>query len=511
MAREVGMPIDKATFIKAWGFRRDPFATTTAEQEKEFLPACFVRAPWFNELVGDPRQPHTFLLFAPRGYGKTSHRVELKRILTEDYAALVLELTDLNTFGAAPTLEWYRDTIYQIALRQIAAQLDRTPAYRHAPQPDPHYQFLLDAQRTFAPLDLRSPTPPSDSFQRHTRQWGMLQWMRQLAALASFAGYSGVYILIDGLDENVATTQHPEAMWSYIAPLLEAPNVLQESGIAFKFFIPDALAHYMRSNAKGRLDRLASRELEWNEPQLVSLLGSRLSTLSRISETANIGRVRAFADLCAVSYDVDLRLAYAAQGSPRNLFTLANRIIEQHCDTVSNDNIDTPIAMNTIAAILDERDGGYIPNPAPHPPLPAPSPTARSVPASLPTVPAPPQPLSPPSAATEQPLLYFSKDHGCAWVENRQLYLEGLVLTCMEYLWARRGLLVTFDDLINILYPDEERQLELADPKESADKIIERLRRELEPERAARQASRYILAVRGKGYRLAAFTETPPG
>ncbi|NJL55310.1 hypothetical protein HC928_09095 [bacterium] len=101
------MPIDKAAFIRARGFSRDPFATTTAEQEKEFLPSCFVRAPWFNELVGDPRQPHTFLLFAPRGYGKTSHRVELKRILTEDHAALVLELTDFNTLQDPPKTEWY--------------------------------------------------------------------------------------------------------------------------------------------------------------------------------------------------------------------------------------------------------------------------------------------------------------------------------------------------------------------------------------------------------------------
>ncbi|NJL55308.1 helix-turn-helix domain-containing protein [bacterium] len=81
----------------------------------------------------------------------------------------------------------------------------------------------------------------------------------------------------------------------------------------------------------------------------------------------------------------------------------------------------------------------------------------------------------------------------------------------MEHLWEQRGKIVTFDDLINALYPDEQEQPLRSDPKESADKIVERLRKALEPEREVRQPSRYILAVRGKAYRLAAFTETHPG
>ncbi|NJL55309.1 hypothetical protein HC928_09090 [bacterium] len=225
-----------------------------------------------------------------------------------------------------------------MAINQIAAQLDRTPAHHHTYHADPHYQFILDAQRTFAPLDLPVPAKPTESFKQHTRQWTMLQWMRQLKNIAQFAGYSGVYVLIDGLDENVATSGQPKEMWSYVAPLLEAPNVLQESGVAFKFFLPDTLAKYMRDNTKGRLDRLASRQLEWNEPQLVSLLGNRLSTLSRISETASIGRVRAFSDLCNAPYDVDLRLVRAAKN---------RRVASSPLPSVSSSSTATTLTIAT--------------------------------------------------------------------------------------------------------------------------------------------------------------------
>ena len=73
------MPISIDAYLKAQGFSAHPFATTNAEREVAVLPSFFIRVPWFDWLVGNPAQPESVILFAPQGYGKTSHRLEVAR------------------------------------------------------------------------------------------------------------------------------------------------------------------------------------------------------------------------------------------------------------------------------------------------------------------------------------------------------------------------------------------------------------------------------------------------
>lgn len=251
------MSISIREYMREQGFNRNPFETTTAEQEKDFLPACFVRAPWFDDLVGNPQQPQSFLLFAPRGYGKTSHRIELKRILTQQSPpVLTLELTDTNIPQTSMTLDVYRDTICQMAIRQIQDSVRGSYDRQQWLQVSAIYPYFQGYQHRFAPMDVREAFDRFDDFKQQTRSWGLLQWLRQLNEIAQAVGFNGVYVLIDGIDESNHTVANPEAMWNQVAPLLNAPNILQESGVAFKFFLPRALGDYMRQWHKGRLDRL---------------------------------------------------------------------------------------------------------------------------------------------------------------------------------------------------------------------------------------------------------------
>ncbi|HOC20829.1 MAG TPA: hypothetical protein PKL16_04970 [Anaerolineae bacterium] len=62
-------------WLKAVGFvKGNPFATANAEDERTFLPECFVDTGHYFSILGDPQ---TTLVLAPRGGGKTAYRVML--------------------------------------------------------------------------------------------------------------------------------------------------------------------------------------------------------------------------------------------------------------------------------------------------------------------------------------------------------------------------------------------------------------------------------------------------
>src|SRR5215207_4673987 len=92
------MGIKLKQFLDERGFQQNPFATTNAEQERASLSSFFVRAAWFDQLVGDPQMPESLILFAPQGHGKTSHRIEVGRRAGEhpDTPALVVTLNDFS-------------------------------------------------------------------------------------------------------------------------------------------------------------------------------------------------------------------------------------------------------------------------------------------------------------------------------------------------------------------------------------------------------------------------------
>src|SRR5215217_8134618 len=70
------MAIALNEYIQAKGFRADPFATSSAEEEVELLPSLFVQTDVFPNLANTS----CTILFAPPGHGKTSHRMEVARL-----------------------------------------------------------------------------------------------------------------------------------------------------------------------------------------------------------------------------------------------------------------------------------------------------------------------------------------------------------------------------------------------------------------------------------------------
>ena len=65
-------------FFSGLGFEDNPFAYTNADEEDR-LPEYFVSPPYFESVFGDPKKPKSFIVFAPRGGGKTAQRRMIER------------------------------------------------------------------------------------------------------------------------------------------------------------------------------------------------------------------------------------------------------------------------------------------------------------------------------------------------------------------------------------------------------------------------------------------------
>jgi hypothetical protein len=66
-------------YYSGLGFEDNPFAQTNADEEDR-LPEYFVSPPYFESVFGNPLKPKSFIVFAPRGGGKSAQRrmIELR-------------------------------------------------------------------------------------------------------------------------------------------------------------------------------------------------------------------------------------------------------------------------------------------------------------------------------------------------------------------------------------------------------------------------------------------------
>jgi len=82
-------------FYNRLGFDSNPFQYTNAEKEDR-LEEYFISPPYFESVWGNPQNPKSAIVFAPRGGGKTAQRkmVELQsrksgRVLCVTYSSVM--------------------------------------------------------------------------------------------------------------------------------------------------------------------------------------------------------------------------------------------------------------------------------------------------------------------------------------------------------------------------------------------------------------------------------------
>lgn len=487
------MAITPDQFLRDKGFNANPFATTNAEQETEFLPAFFLRVAWFEQLVGNPRRPESLLLFAPQGHGKTSHRIELgRRAGDHETPALVVTLNDFSALlrnGIEHvSINTYVAVLRNLFLKMLDAQLQSSETRLQQLQTNQRLWLLFCAL-----LDRHAPhlafgyadRPPG--LHSHIKALASVEFsakdmLKELSALACGAGFASVYVLLDGVDELYETKGNAQAIFRLISPLLDAPGLLQECGFAFKFFLPQDLEAEMRHNNIGRLDRIPSFSLSWSNDQIRKMFSQRLISYSLLSPTnPDSALVRQFKDLCATAdFDVDAQLADAAHTSPRRMIDLAREIVVRHCDT--NPNVRALISTDIITQVLQT--------------------TKTHIPRTRAEMALEPQPAA--EIAPPEPLL-FVDERGDVWLGDKRLSNEmpSLMRKCLDYLWSNRNRHISYAELQDALYGYSP--VERGDPKSSCTKLVKRLREHLEPGTSA--SRRYIDVQPGFGYVLRNFRD----
>lgn len=505
------MPIDSETFLRRNGFQRNPFQSTNAEQERTELASYFVPFAQFYDLLGDTRHPESHILFAPQGFGKTSHRIELARAASKRQPpraphtepvppALVVPFTSFDLFFEQEHLQAdsarYLALIRHATLTTLARWLQRdaralNALSQHAVLAATFHALLLE----YAPLAALDMGIAATSHLNERREMlratpqGLEAGLHMLVELAQAASFASVYFLCDGIDETPQTRRDPEQAARLLSPLLDAPGVLQGTGFAFKFFLPAPLEDVLRRLHIGRLDRIRVQHLRWQAADLLKMLEQRLNTFSHAPRPGARRTVRRFSDLCEPApVDIDLLLVQAANSSPRRLIDLAHRVVQAHCqqlDAHDQRSSESLIAFATIQRVLADEQ-------------PAPTMGSSTRQAAPPALPAPP------ATGETVPLLLFDAQN-FVWVgERRCAPLTKGERDCMAYLWQNRQRTVEQEELVAALYGADARQ-QRGDPDNSVYKIIRSLRKKLEPHK--NNSHTYIRSQRGIGYLLCHYAE----
>lgn len=372
--------VERNEFLEGLGFDEDPFAHTNADEEVSRLPEYFVEPPYFAEVFGYPDNPKSFFVFAPRGGGKTAQRIMMEK-RCEESDVLCLTYTDFDVSEIrAPdkfTLAHHLDRILTIGWLGVLVALDANQSLSsHVTRENAsivvdriqyHVCKLTRTQFREALNSLRMQSGKVHGFiQKHEESFGRLGVLLQtvlktfhsvdLSALSSLMGetrkedieqkhdlallidvarqigFQSIYVVVDRVDETALAGNDPEKSFKLIEPLVRSLHLLETPGIAFKFFLWDAIELYFTPEV-ARRDRIGYRKLIWDNESLNTLLRKRLMAFS--------GRTVRKLDTIAESlrpYDIDQLVLMFGNRSPRDLIRICQKILaeQQQLDSKSD-------------------------------------------------------------------------------------------------------------------------------------------------------------------------------
>lgn len=351
-------------FHEQLGFSKGhPFIKTNADEEP-FLESYFVPPPFFQSVIGDPAHPAATVVLAPRGAGKSAQRRRLE-IWCEENKVLAVTY-DRFEFGAGQKIQdvslayHLRNVITRFLLVYLSylqeapdliSKLDKREKQDLSLFVRTYLGNLTGAQLQDLLRELKSlPERFRDFWSKNVgvlesvvnvvlKRYGLDELdlpdlaqeqkklsetykhqLEMLRTLTEKIGLNAVYILIDKVDETEKTGNDSELSYRLIQPMLQDLDLLGLKGIGFKFFLWDAILPLFQKDA--RPDRVAQHHINWNGTALQQVLGKRLEAFSE-------GKIKRFSDLMGetIDFDVDFSLALFANGSPRNLIRMCEKIL----------------------------------------------------------------------------------------------------------------------------------------------------------------------------------------
>jgi hypothetical protein len=359
-------------FYENLGFENHPFAKTNADEEPH-LEKYFVPPPFFDAVLGDPKTPNASVVLAPRGGGKTALRRMVedlgrdKKILAVTYDRF--EFTSQDNFETIGLQYHLRNIIIRILISYLSylseypdvlKNLDKQKKkalslFIHSYIGDMTGNSLQELLNNLKSL----PEKFRDFWNQHVgvlesvinfllKQYGLetldlpdikqeekklsSTYKYQLELLREFVnplGFQSIYVLIDKVDETEQTGNNPSATYQLIGPMIRDLDLLGLQGYGFKFFLWDKVEPYYKENA--RPDRVHQYQLSWKRESLQAVLSARLSAFSN-------GKISSFESIMEEKpqFNIDALISVLANGSPRNLIRLCEKILAVQAEANPN-------------------------------------------------------------------------------------------------------------------------------------------------------------------------------
>jgi len=190
---------------------------------------------------------------------------------------------------------------------------------------------------------------PLPSSQRTDDRYEMLdKYLNILKTL----GYSGVFVVIDRVDEPHLVNGSAEQMRALIWPILDN-KLLKHSGVGFKLLLPIELSHFVDREdrefyQRARLDKQNMvRSLEWTGEALFDVANARLHAC------AVDGQSPRMIDLFDEGLTRDRLIdALRTLRVPRHLFKFMYQVLMAHCNTYTDESPVWKIAPSTFDSTL---------------------------------------------------------------------------------------------------------------------------------------------------------------
>src|SRR5690625_3269794 len=124
--------LNYSDLLENLGFPNDPFAKVNADEE-ERLEEYFIEPPFFKAVYGIPNDPKSYIVFAPRGGGKTAlkRKLELASGRNDDYLCVTYNTFDVTSKKMADiTLDYHLENIIKLLLIGIITIVDKNGAQK---------------------------------------------------------------------------------------------------------------------------------------------------------------------------------------------------------------------------------------------------------------------------------------------------------------------------------------------------------------------------------------------
>lgn len=365
------MALSENSFLGSLGLRENPFVLTNADEEQN-LSDYFVPPPFFDAVLGQPSEPKSCTVFAPRGGGKTAQKVMIEqasssslngnRFLCVTYDRFVLP--DKFSVKSA-SLDWHLVSLVRLVTAALLVELDNEDVRVRLDQADK--DLLVKAARTFLydinVAEFQAIISALRNWKGKTedilKKYGgqiinllsaiaarfdmgkielitaekeinkptVMAYFERLISVANSIGFSSVYILVDRIDETQVTQNDSSSSFEFIKSLVLDLHILETKGTAFKFFLWDQIKNnYLSSGA--RTDRVPLYTLNWNLQEMSTMLSERLKAYSN-------GKVDTLNSLLSAdaNYDLHRLVCILAVGSPRDMIRLSKAIIDEQTRT----------------------------------------------------------------------------------------------------------------------------------------------------------------------------------